>query len=146
MEERRMVVPPLRGRVFAIALAVGIAGQLMLASAAVGAPVTNPAFPGVVCETIQVPMRDGTLLATDKYSPQNGSGKFPVIMARNPYGVLLGSGCFKGLGASLAPFAQNGYVALAQECRGTSRSEGPFREMVQEAQDGYDAIEWAGTQ
>jgi uncharacterized protein len=146
MEERRMVVPPLRGRVFAIALAVGIAGQFMLASAAVGAPVTNPAFPGVVCETIQVPMRDGTLLATDKYSPQGGSGKYPVIMARNPYGVLLGSGCFQGLGASLAPFAQNGYVALAQECRGTSRSEGPFREMVQEAQDGYDAIEWAGTQ
>jgi putative CocE/NonD family hydrolase len=109
------------------------------------APVTSPNFPGVVCETIYVPMRDGTLLATDKYSPA-GSGKYPVVMARNPYGRLIGGGCFVGLGASLAVFAQNGYVALAQEARGTYRSQGPFREMVQEAQDGYDAIEWAGVQ
>ena len=120
---------------------------LGVAAAAGAAPVTNPAFPGVVCETIQAPMRDGTLLATDKYSPEGGSGQqYPVIMARNPYGRLLGGGCFQGLGASVAGFAQNGYVALAQECRGTYRSQGPFREMVQEAQDGFDAIEWAGTQ
>ncbi|TMA26072.1 MAG: CocE/NonD family hydrolase [Deltaproteobacteria bacterium] len=107
--------------------------------------VTNPNFPGVVCETIQVPMRDGTLLATDKYSPAGG-GRHPVIMLRNPYGHLIGSGCFNGLGASIAPFAQHGYYALAQECRGTDRAQGPFREMVQEAQDGQDAIQWAGTQ
>jgi putative CocE/NonD family hydrolase len=91
-------------------------------------------------------MRDGTLLATDKYSPDSG-GKLPVILARNPYaGVLLPGGCFMGLGASLAVFAQNGYHALAQECRGTARSQGRFNAMAQEAQDGYDAIEWAGTQ
>ncbi len=106
---------------------------------------TNPNFPGVVCETIQVPMRDGTLLTTDKYSPTSG-GRLPVIMLRNPYGHLIGTGCFKGLGGSLAPLVQHGYHALAQECRGTSTAHGPFREMVQEAQDGYDAIEWAGTQ
>ena len=119
---------------------------LMVAGLSAAAPVTNPAFPGVVCETIQVPMRDGTLLATDKYSPEGGSGKYPVVMARNPYGRLIGGGCFAGLGAGLAAYAQNGYVALAQEARGTFRSQGPFREMVQEAADGYDAIEWAGTQ
>ncbi len=91
-------------------------------------------------------MRDGTLLATDKYSPMAG-GKLPVVMLRNPYGQILGSGCFVGLLApGIAPFAQQGYYALAQECRGTSRSQGPFREMVQEAQDGYDAIEWAAAQ
>ena len=119
---------------------------LTVAGVTAAAPVTNPAFPGVVCETIQVPMRDGTLLATDKYSPEGGAGKYPVIMARNPYGRSFGGGCFLGLGAGLAGFAQHGYVALAQECRGTSRSQGPFREMVQEARDGYDAVEWAGTQ
>ncbi|MGZ6141281.1 MAG: CocE/NonD family hydrolase, partial [Myxococcaceae bacterium] len=118
----------------------------LLASVALAAPVTNPAFPGVVCETIQVPMRDGTLLATDKYSPEGGSGKYPVIMLRNPYGRNIGGGCFQGLGAGVAGFAQHGYIGLAQECRGTNRSQGPFREMVQEARDGYDAVEWAGTQ
>src|SRR5215831_231635 len=126
---------------------------VLAATAALGAalaanatPVTNPNFPGVVCETIQVPMRDGTLLATDKYSPDSG-GKLPVIIARNPYaGGVLPGGCFMGLGASLAVFAQNGYHALAQECRGTARSQGRFNAMAQEAQDGYDAIEWAGTQ
>src|SRR2546421_6980460 len=93
---------------------------VLAATSVAAAPVTNPNFPGVVCETIQVPMRDGTLLATDKYSP-TGGGKLPVIMARNPYaGPLLRGGCFSGLGASLAPFAQNGYYALAQECRGTA--------------------------
>ena len=119
---------------------------LGFAAVAGAAPITNPAFPGVVCETIQVPMRDGTLLATDKYSPEGGSGQSPVIMARNPYGRGIGGGCFQGLGASVAGFAQHGYIALAQECRGTNRSQGPFREMVQEARDGFDAIEWAGTQ
>ena len=57
---------------------------LGFAAVAGAAPITNPAFPGVVCETIQVPMRDGTLLATDKYSPEGGSGQYPVIMARSP--------------------------------------------------------------
>jgi len=113
--------------------------------AAAAAPVTSPSFPGVVCETIWVPMRDGTLLATDMYSPST-QGQYPVILARNPYGRFIGSGCFNGLGAGVAGFAQHGYVALAQEVRGTSRSQGPFREMVQEAKDGYDAIEWAAAQ
>jgi putative CocE/NonD family hydrolase len=90
-------------------------------------------------------MRDGTLLATDMYSPA-AQGKYPVIMARNPYGRGIGGGCFQGLGATVAGFAQHGYIALAQEVRGTFRSQGAFREMVQEAQDGYDAIEWASVQ
>jgi uncharacterized protein len=124
-------------------LAVWVA--VMLPVAAVAAPVTSPNFPGVVCETIQAPMRDGTLLATDMYSPAT-AGKYPVIMLRNPYGRLIGGGCFNGLGASIAGFAQQGYVALAQEARGTFRSQGAFREMVQEAKDGYDAIEWAASQ
>jgi len=120
---------------------------LMLPGAAAADPVTSPDFPGVVCETIWVPMRDGTLLATDRYSPA-AAGTYPVILLRDPYTRGFGGGCFKGIGGgalgpatSLAVFAQNGYVALAQEVRGTNRSQGAFREMVQEAQDGYDAIE-----
>ncbi|HVP67638.1 MAG TPA: CocE/NonD family hydrolase [Anaeromyxobacteraceae bacterium] len=123
--------------------AAWLAAMLPLSAAA--APVTSPDFPGVVCETIWVPMRDGTLLATDMYSP-SAAGQYPVIVERNPYGRAFGDGCFQGLGASLAGFAQHGYVALAQDVRGTNRSQGAFREMVQEAKDGYDAIEWAAAQ
>jgi uncharacterized protein len=118
---------------------------LMLPIAAVAAPVTSPNFPGVLCETIQVPLRDGTLLATDMYTP-TATGKYPVILLRNPYGRGIGGGCFQGLGAGVAGFAQHGYIGLAQEVRGTYRSQGAFREMVQEAHDGYDAIEWAAVQ
>src|SRR2546422_10745051 len=99
----------------------------VVALAANAAPVTNPGFPGVVCETIQVPMRDGTLLSTDKYSPTSG-GRLPVVMMRNPYGHLLGSGCFVGqLAPAVATLAQHGYHGLAQECRGTDLSQGHFK-------------------
>lgn len=118
---------------------------LMLPIAAAATPVTSPNFPGVLCETIQVPMRDGTLLATDMYTP-TAAGKYPVILLRNPYVRAIGSGCFNGLGANIAGFAQHGYVALAQEVRGTYRSQGAFREMVHETRNGYDAIEWAAAQ
>ncbi len=130
---------------------------LAVSSIAAAAPVTSPDFPGVTCDTVMVPMRDGTLLATDLYSPTATvpptTGRYPVILLRDPYTRGFGGGCFKGIGggalgpaSSLATFAQNGYVALVQEVRGTNRSQGAFREMVQEAKDGYDAIEWAGTQ
>jgi len=131
---------------------MALAATMTLSGVAAADPVTSPDFPGVVCETVRVPMRDGTLLATDKYSPAAG-GTYPVILLRDPYTRSFGGGCFKGIGggalgpaSSLAVFAQNGYAALVQEVRGTNRSQGAFREMVQEAQDGYDAIEWAGTQ
>ena len=125
---------------------------LLLPGLAAAAPETSPDYPGVVCETIYAPMRDGTLLATDRYSP-TASGKYPIILVRDPYTRGFGGGCFKGIGgAGLGPgtaipgFAQHGYIGLVQEVRGTNRSQGPFREMVQEAQDGYDAIEWAAAQ
>jgi putative CocE/NonD family hydrolase len=93
-----------------------------------------------------VPLRDGTRLATDIYMPA-ASGRHPVVILRNPYGRLLGGGCNIGLFApGLVFLAQNGYVAIAQEVRGTNRSEGVFHAMTQEGQDGYDAIEWAAAQ
>ncbi len=134
-----------------------LSAVIALTGVAAASPVTSPDYPGVTCDTIWVPMRDGTLLATDLYSPTANvpptAGKYPVILLRDPYTRAFGGGCFHGIGGgafapgtSLAGFAQHGYVALVQEVRGTNRSQGAFREMVQEAQDGYDAVEWAGTQ
>jgi putative CocE/NonD family hydrolase len=47
---------------------------------------------GVTCRTEQVPMRDGTRLATDVYLPA-APGRYPVVMQRTPYGLKLGHGC-----------------------------------------------------
>ena len=101
---------------------------------------------GVTCETVRVPMRDGVMLATDVYRPA-ASGRYPVIMLRTPYGLRLGQGCFApGLSAGMAFWAEHGYVAVSQDARGTFRSEGEFRPIVQERDDGYDAVEWAAAQ
>lgn len=43
-------------------------------------------------------------------------------------------------------YAANGYVGLNQDVRGMYRSPDDFHAMVQEANDGYDAIEWAAVQ
>ena len=97
------------------------------------------------CQEVMVPMRDGVKLATDVYVPTNqGQGPFPVIIERTPYNK-------RECGHVTAQyFARRGYVAVVQDERGTYRSEGEyywFRDNAWgEHQDGYDSIEWAGTQ
>jgi putative CocE/NonD family hydrolase len=100
---------------------------------------------GVACHTEYAPMRDGILLATDVYLPST-PGRYPVIMQRTPYGLRLGHGCFVGTSAAVAFWAQNGYAGVTQDVRGTFRSQGVFRPIVQEQADGYDAVEWAAAQ
>jgi hypothetical protein len=129
---------PLRAALATLALA-------QLAAGAAASQVTSPQFPGVTCEEVRVPMRDGTLLTTDVYLP-TAPGRYPVVMQRDPYGRLLGNGCFVGLSSSVATFAQQGYVGIDQQVRGTYTSQGSFTPIFQEAKDGYDAVEWAGVQ
>src|SRR5262245_11703620 len=90
-------------------------------------------------------MRDGTLLATDIYLPAT-PGRYPVIMQRTPYGLRLGQGCFAEFSSQMAFWAQNGYVGITQDARGTFRSQGTFQPFAQEQADGYDAVEWAAKQ
>lgn len=95
------------------------------------------------CSEVQVPMRDGTKLATDLYLPK-GEGPFPVIIERTPYGK-------RECENPHAPyFAERGYAVLIQDVRGRYRSPGIFAQFADEGwgtrQDGYDTIEWAGTQ
>jgi putative CocE/NonD family hydrolase len=92
---------------------------------------------------VMAPMRDGVRLATDIYRPgQEGeaaAGKFPVVLIRTPYNK-------NGLRQQCEMLAEKGYVCLAQDVRGRFRSEGEFYAFVNEGKDGFDAIEWAGTQ
>jgi len=85
---------------------------------------------------LQVPMPDGTVLLADHYAPV-GSGPFPTILVRSPYGR---SG-FYGLIAGRL-FAERGYHVLIQSCRGTFGSGGEFYPVRNEAADGRATIEW----
>jgi len=108
-------------------------------------PAAASAQTGVTCSVEYAPMRDGVRLATEVYKPAE-PGRHPVVLTRTPYNrtfLPTGSNCDN---ASMRFFAEHGYVALNQDVRGTYRSEGRFQPMVQEARDGYDAVEWAAAQ
>ena len=83
-----------------------------------------PEFDVVVSENVMVGMRDGTRLATDVYRPARGGkpaeGAFPVTFHRTPYNKTLGEA---QLGYDRW-FAERGYVAVDQDCRGCFNSEG----------------------
>jgi len=88
----------------------------------------------VEIQTIQVPMRDGVRLSTDIYRDKSITSSAVVLM-RTPYNKAGGS-------AAAKRFAEAGYVAIVQDCRGKFASEGAFIPYNNEGQDGYDAIEW----
>jgi len=69
-----------------------------------------------------------------------GDGPFPVILTRTPYGKNRFSV------SSPKTYVDAGYVFVAQDCRGRYRSGGDWFPFVNEAQDGYDAIEWLARQ
>ncbi|MHC4640496.1 MAG: CocE/NonD family hydrolase [Planctomycetota bacterium] len=94
-------------------------------------------------QTVMVPMRDGTKLATDIALP-SGSGSWPAIMIRTPYG--------KGAMAGVAAMAlQRGYACVVQDFRGRFDSQGVDYPVFLhggwgEHQDGYDTVEWIASQ
>ena len=89
---------------------------------------------------VRVPMRDGVRLATDVYHP-DAPGPFPVILIRTPYSTNVESIVQDGI-----YFAQRGYAVIVQDVRGRFDSEGEWTPFLHEAEDGYDAQEWCGTQ
>ncbi|WP_339922319.1 CocE/NonD family hydrolase [uncultured Cyclobacterium sp.] len=85
-----------------------------------------------------VKMRDGVILYADIYRPAK-EGKYPVILTRTPYGVQR-----EGVHHErMTKFAQRGYVAIVQDVRGRYESEGVWDPFRDEANDGFDTIEWA---
>ena len=61
----------------------------------------------------EVPMSDGTLLATDVYLPP-GDGPFPAILVRSTYSRNQG----------MNSFINKGYAAVIQDVRGMFNSQG----------------------
>jgi uncharacterized protein len=85
-------------------------------------------------ETVRIPMRDGVCLATDLYLPAVQPA--PAIAVRTPYGRAEHADL-------LIAFATRGYVAVAQDCRGTGDSEPDFWDYyVYESEDSIDFVDW----
>lgn len=105
---------------------------------------------GVVIEK-NVPMttRDGVVLRADIYRPDH-EGRYPVLLCRTPYGkdkwFSAGPGPAVSSLVTPAEAVANGYVFIAQDCRGTGASdsgEGNYRMYADEKYDGADAVEWS---
>ncbi len=84
-------------------------------------------------------MRDGTTLRANVYRPA-GEGEWPVLLTRLPYGKDYPLG---GTVIDPAQAARRGYVVIVQDTRGRMTSEGEWAPFINEAQDGFDTIEWA---
>lgn len=84
-------------------------------------------------------LRDGTILYADVYRPLQ-PGPFPVLLMRQPYGKRIASTVSH---AHPVWYANQGYLVVIQDVRGRGSSEGRFIPFVHEAEDGYDAVEWA---
>ncbi|MDQ2848379.1 MAG: CocE/NonD family hydrolase [Actinomycetota bacterium] len=122
---------------------------------------------------VKIPLRDGSYVCADVFRPA-GDGQYPVVMNQGFYGKSFDHGCigseaeaqqkeeledryFTGNPDGLqyenhesvdsSVWVPNGYVCVRVDARGVGNSPGlqsPFS--VQQAEDYYDAIEWAGTQ
>ena len=85
-------------------------------------------------------MRDGTVLLADVYRPKQ-EGPHPVLLSRHPYDKQAALSNFGY--AHPAWYAEKGYLVVVQDCRGRYLSEGDFTPFLNEADDGYDSVEWA---
>lgn len=100
----------------------------------------------VILQNVMVKMRDDVELATDLYLPAKDGNpideEFPVLLYRTPYNKTQ-SERDQGYGRW---FAQRGYVAILQDCRGCFASGGAVNFLVPEAEDGYDTLAWIDQQ
>ncbi|GAB3109538.1 CocE/NonD family hydrolase [Aestuariicella hydrocarbonica] len=129
---------------------------------------------GIIKTTdVRIPLRDGTYVCADVFRPAE-PGRYPVVMSQTFYGKSFYHDCICNEADAISKeemedryFSGNpdgaqyenhenvdssvwvpeGYVCIRVDARGVGNSQGeqaPFS--VQEAEDYYDAIEWAGTQ
>jgi putative CocE/NonD family hydrolase len=107
---------------------------------------SEPIYDVTVQRNVLMPMRDGTQLAADIYSP-SAAGTSPTLLERTPYNKDSSSEISTG-----APqyFASRGYVVIIQDVRGRFRSQGDFYPFHDDGwrinRDGYDTVEWIAAQ
>ncbi len=103
----------------------------------------------------RVPMRDGKLLFTAVYSPNDTEETYPILMFRTPYSVSpYGADRYRqDLGPS-EELEKEGFIFVFQDVRGRFMSEGEYVNMrphidkkktqqdIDESTDTFDTIEW----
>jgi hypothetical protein len=123
------------------------------AAAAATAAAKWPGLPPGAVEEVAT-MRDGTKLAANVFKPA-GTGPWPVVMTRTPYlkdGRIDkehdpdGSKMRDALVKQAKHYTDAGYVFVLQDVRGKGRSQGFYAAFENDVEDGYDSVEWAGTQ
>jgi putative CocE/NonD family hydrolase len=87
---------------------------------------------------LTIPLRDGVQLSAILYLPPHPA-KAPVIFTLTPYIAQT----WHDVGLH---FATHGYPFLSIDVRGRGNSEGTFRPLINEAQDGFDVVEWIARQ
>jgi putative CocE/NonD family hydrolase len=107
---------------------------------------SKPEYEVVVHKNVMVPMRDGVRLACDVYRPAR-DGAFlaepvPALLERTPYG----KDHAERVELNGVWYAERGYATVIMDVRGRYRSEGRFGFLAQEAEDGFDTVEWVARQ
>jgi putative CocE/NonD family hydrolase len=87
-------------------------------------------------------MRDGVELSSDIWLPEDAE-KHPLILLRTPYMRTDPRFQYPTLARF---FVEHGYAVAVQDVRGRGDSDGHFGFFFQEANDGYDTVEWMAAQ
>lgn len=95
--------------------------------------------PVAVQRNVKIPMRDGVNLVADIYRPRHGDTPLPILLMRLPYGRAIASTVVY---KHPSWYANQGYIVVIQEVRGTGNSEGEFYPFRHEYTDGFDTVEW----
>ncbi len=93
---------------------------------------------------VPCPVRDGTVLATDVFRPDDGE-RHPVLLQRTPYDKAYHP--FTWATANPLLLAEAGYAVAIQDVRGRYASGGQYADIyAAEEGDGADAVAWAAEQ
>jgi len=114
------------------------AALALLATAAYAGPVDDAAKVNWRWD-VKIPLRDGVHLSAIAYLPSGQQSPRPCVFTLTPY--IAQSYHDRGM-----YFASHGYPFLSVDVRGRGNSEGEFHPLIQEAQDGYDVVEWLAKQ
>lgn len=113
-------------------------------------PPDAPAHPIEPTLTVMMPMRDGVRLYTEIFLPPENALKdsghtetIPVILTRSPYPFARTS---RHGGLTVPRYLAEGYAIASQQTRGQGQSEGHYRFLVDDIQDGYDTVQWLAEQ
>ena len=92
---------------------------------------------------IPLSLGDGTMTYVDVFRP-DAPGKFPALLQRTPYDKSSPNSRSGPVDAIRG--AMNGYAMVIQDVRGRHSSGGEFYTFVNEAEDGFNSVEWVAGQ